>query len=122
MTDDDKCIPWYYPQLDPDMRMCSPFEAREFKSRIDVMTLDSCHVRPGNGYLYIGMYTQTVHHYVQIAELFITLAICTQHGYLYTVYDIFIVQLYTAWFKGQRFESRMGQPLLPLKLSKVEPG
>ena len=72
--------------------------------------------------MYIGMYTQTVHHYVQIAELFITLAICTQHGYLYPVYEIFIVQLYTAWFKGRRFESRTGQPLLPLKLSKVEPG
>merc|ERR1712079_306011 len=29
MTVDNKCIPWYYPQLDPDTRMCSPFEAKE---------------------------------------------------------------------------------------------
>ena len=44
MTDGNKCIPWYFPQLDPDMRMCSPFEARDFKNKIDVMTTNLCQV------------------------------------------------------------------------------
>ena len=45
MTDDNKCIPWYFPRLDPDIRMCSPFEGKEFKNNIDVMATTLCQVR-----------------------------------------------------------------------------
>merc|ERR1719499_1398868 len=32
MKDEDKCLPWYYPQVDPDARLCSPFEARKMRT------------------------------------------------------------------------------------------
>ena len=39
-----QCIPWYYPQLDPDTRMCSPFEAREFNKKVDIASTNLCKV------------------------------------------------------------------------------
>ena len=44
MTVDNKCIPWYYPQLDPDTRMCSPFEAKEFNKKVDIASTNLCKV------------------------------------------------------------------------------
>ena len=32
---EDRCAPWYYPQVRPDVRMCSPFEAREFDAKME---------------------------------------------------------------------------------------
>ena len=28
-------MPWYYPQARPDVRMCSPYEAREFDAKME---------------------------------------------------------------------------------------
>ena len=40
----DKCIPWFFPLVDPDVRLCSPFEARSFKKDIDSVAADDCRV------------------------------------------------------------------------------
>ena len=32
---DDRCVPWYYPQARQDVRMCSPYEAREFDAKME---------------------------------------------------------------------------------------
>ena len=41
---EDQCLPWYYPQIDPKARLCSPFEAIEFKKRIDTVSDKKCQV------------------------------------------------------------------------------
>ena len=41
---EDQCLPWYYPQVDPKARLCSPFEAIEFKKMIDTMSDKKCQV------------------------------------------------------------------------------
>ena len=40
----DKCIPWYYPPVDPKVRMCSTFEARDFNKAIEKMPGGICEV------------------------------------------------------------------------------
>ena len=45
MKEEDKCLPWYYPQVDPDARICSPFEARELRTMIDTVSNKKCKVR-----------------------------------------------------------------------------
>ena len=44
MEDEDRCEPWYYPPLDPSVRLCSPFEAMAFQKVIDKMPTDVCQV------------------------------------------------------------------------------
>ena len=44
MDDKDKCLPWYYPQVDPDARLCTPFEARKLRMMIDTMSNKKCEV------------------------------------------------------------------------------
>ena len=44
MTEERRCIPWFYPPLDGDTRLCSPFEAEEFKSSIEFMSPNDCEV------------------------------------------------------------------------------
>ena len=45
MEDENRCEPWYYPPLDPSVRLCSPFEAMAFQKIIDKMPTDVCQVR-----------------------------------------------------------------------------
>ena len=45
MKGEDRCEPWYYPPVDPKVRLCSPFEAVAFKKAIDAMPSDVCRVR-----------------------------------------------------------------------------
>ena len=45
MTEGNKCIPWYYPPVNNDTRMCSPFEADEFKKGIELISVNECRVR-----------------------------------------------------------------------------
>ena len=44
MEDEERCEPWYYPPLDPSVRLCSPFEAVAFQEVIDKMPKDVCQV------------------------------------------------------------------------------
>ena len=44
MKEAEKCIPWYLPPMDPDMRLCSPFEARLFRKEIDSTAEKDCMV------------------------------------------------------------------------------
>ena len=44
MKDDDKCLPWYYPQVDPEARLCSPFESRALRETINTMSNKMCQV------------------------------------------------------------------------------
>ena len=41
---EDKCIPWYYPLVDPALRLCSPFEARDFGHDLEKISHDECKV------------------------------------------------------------------------------
>ena len=45
MNETDRCLPWYYPQVDPEARLCSPFEARMLREKIDTMSNIACQVR-----------------------------------------------------------------------------
>ena len=40
----NKCIPWYYPNVDPDLRMCSPFEAWDFNAKMEKVAPKACRV------------------------------------------------------------------------------
>ena len=40
----ERCIPWYYPPVDPEVRMCSAFEARDFNKAIEKMPGGICEV------------------------------------------------------------------------------
>ena len=42
--EEDKCIPWYFPPVIPDVRLCTPFEARSFKKEIESVAADDCRV------------------------------------------------------------------------------
>ena len=44
MNKEDKCLPWYYPQMNNEARMCSPFEALAMREKIDKMSSDMCKV------------------------------------------------------------------------------
>ena len=44
MTEQDRCIPWYYPQIDQELRLCSPFEAFNLRSLIDSLPTNLCQV------------------------------------------------------------------------------
>ena len=40
----ERCIPWYYPPVDPKVRMCSAFEARDFSKAIEKIPGGICEV------------------------------------------------------------------------------
>lgn len=44
MSKEDKCIPWYFPPVDPDVRLCSPYEARDFKKEMESIAAHECKV------------------------------------------------------------------------------
>ena len=44
MKDEDKCLPWYYPQVDQDARLCSPYEAIKLRTMIDTISNKKCEV------------------------------------------------------------------------------
>ena len=44
LGDADRCMPWWLPPLDQDMRLCSPYEARNFSTKIHIMAQDVCKV------------------------------------------------------------------------------
>ena len=45
MKEEDKCLPWYYPQVDPDARLCTPFEAKELMTMMATVSNKKCKVR-----------------------------------------------------------------------------
>ena len=40
----ERCLPWYYPQVDPEAKVCSPLDALTMRERIDTMPNDKCQV------------------------------------------------------------------------------
>ena len=40
----NKCIPWYYPNVHPDLRICSPFEAWDFNAKMEKVGPIACRV------------------------------------------------------------------------------
>ncbi len=42
MSTADRCIPWYYPPVDPSARMCDPFEARDFGRQMERVGKEAC--------------------------------------------------------------------------------
>ena len=40
----DQCMPWYLPPVDANIRLCSPFEARNFTNEIDKLSNEICKV------------------------------------------------------------------------------
>ena len=44
MTNGTECTPWYYPPVNPDTRMCSPFEAQDFTKSMELISLNECRV------------------------------------------------------------------------------
>ena len=44
-SDSDKCLPWYFPPVDPDVRLCSPYESRNFSREMEKMAHDVCKVK-----------------------------------------------------------------------------
>ena len=42
--EEDRCIPWYFPPVDPDVRLCSPYEARDFKKEMESIAAHECKV------------------------------------------------------------------------------
>ena len=47
-SDEDKCIPWFFPPVDPDVRLCSPYEARDFKKEMESIAAHECKVMDVN--------------------------------------------------------------------------
>ena len=43
-NDGENCIPWYYPAVEPDARMCTPYETRDFNGEIENMPSKECKV------------------------------------------------------------------------------
>ena len=39
-----RCLPWYYPPVAPDLRLCTPFEARDLKGVMEAMSVNECRV------------------------------------------------------------------------------
>ena len=44
MEEADKCIPWYFPPLGTDVRMCTPYESRNFNRELNMLSDDECPV------------------------------------------------------------------------------
>ena len=44
MRDGEKCIPWFLPPVDPDARLCSPYETRRFKKEMESPDSKNCEV------------------------------------------------------------------------------
>ena len=47
-VEEDRCIPWYFPPVDPKVRLCSPYEARDFKKEMKSIAAHECKVMEGN--------------------------------------------------------------------------
>ena len=44
MGDSEKCMPWWLPPVDQEIRLCSPYEAKNFSTKIHIMAQDVCKV------------------------------------------------------------------------------
>ena len=44
LNESEKCLPWYYPPIDLDLRLCSPFEARDFGNKLEKISHAKCKV------------------------------------------------------------------------------
>ena len=44
MGDSEKCMPWWLPPVDHEIRLCSPYEAKNFSTKIHIMAQDVCKV------------------------------------------------------------------------------
>ena len=44
MTEGDRCMPWYLPQVNTGERLCSPFEARIFEKEMELIGGKECKV------------------------------------------------------------------------------
>ena len=42
---EDRCIPWFLPLVDPECRLCTPFEARNFSRAVESVGKHICKVR-----------------------------------------------------------------------------
>ena len=45
LSAEDRCIPWFLPLVDPECRVCTPFEARNFSRAIEDIGSHICNVR-----------------------------------------------------------------------------
>ena len=44
MKEEEKCIPWFLPPVDPDARPCSPYETKRFKKEMESPDAKDCEV------------------------------------------------------------------------------
>ena len=42
---EDRCTPWFLPLVDPECRLCTPFEARNFSRAIESVGKHICKVK-----------------------------------------------------------------------------
>ena len=42
---EERCVPWFLPLVDRDLRLCSPFEARDFSRAIEDVGKHICKAR-----------------------------------------------------------------------------
>ena len=40
----EKCIPWYYPPIDLELRLCTPYEAKDFANMLEKISHAQCKV------------------------------------------------------------------------------
>ena len=48
LNESEKCLPWYYPPIDLDLRLCSPFEAKDFSTKLEKISHAKCKVSHDN--------------------------------------------------------------------------
>ena len=44
LKESEKCLPWYYPPIDLDLRLCSPFQAKDFGNKLEKISHAKCKV------------------------------------------------------------------------------
>ena len=45
LGENETCIPWYYPPVDLELRLCSPYEAKDFANKLEKTSHAECKVR-----------------------------------------------------------------------------
>ena len=48
LNESGKCLPWYYPPIDLDLRLCTPFEAKDFSTKLEKISHAKCKVSHDN--------------------------------------------------------------------------
>ena len=83
MSDIEKCIPWYFPPISSDIRLCSPFEARNFTDEIDKLSNEICMVNSNTLFseLIRLFYEYTPYSIVCLtAKIHFTVLVCQHHS------------------------------------------